>query len=301
LPERVARLARLEREAEELAASRLSVPLMETVIQRLLDDSAHRAAMVDEVMTARVARWPVVNVLHTLLSPLTSLWRRNVGAAATPAALVESHATIQGRPIASTVAVTFALLQQTHPMIGPLYRQRRLWEDACADAAGEDLQESLAGVMERQREEATTRIARRGIFAPVIRWLLTIGAILWFPIAQPVLEVMLRENWTQTLQGALVLTVQLLGATYLLKSAAFLAIWFVFLWLILRWDTHRRVSTLLSRWRTLDGRDQSLNAASAALAWVDDLLDPIRTAREGEESLVRRTEEWRQSLGKPAA
>jgi hypothetical protein len=69
LPERVQRLQRLQREAEELASSRLGVPILENVVPRLLDDPQHRAAMVDEVMTARVARWPIVNVLHTLLLP----------------------------------------------------------------------------------------------------------------------------------------------------------------------------------------------------------------------------------------
>src|SRR5439155_18113651 len=84
LPERVQRIARLQEEAEELTAARLAGPLLETVIPRLLDDPAHRAGIVDEVMSARVARWPVVNVLHTLLAPLTALWRRNVAAAPTP-------------------------------------------------------------------------------------------------------------------------------------------------------------------------------------------------------------------------
>src|SRR5687768_10119698 len=87
LPERVQRVVRLQREAEELTASRLGVPLLETVVPRLLDDPQHKAAIIDEVMSARVARWPVVNVLHTLLSPITTLWRRNVGTAPTVEAL----------------------------------------------------------------------------------------------------------------------------------------------------------------------------------------------------------------------
>lgn len=295
LPERVARLTRLEREADDLAASRLSVPLLDTVIPRLLDDPAHRAAMVDEVMNARVARWPIVNVLHTLLLPVTSIWRRNVGAAPTPGALVDAYASIQGRPIAPAVTTTFALLQQSHPSVGELYRHRRLWDESPAELAAYELRETLTDVLARQRAEATARIARGGIIAPLFRWLLTIGAVLWFPIVQPVLEVMLKDNWTQSMQSALLLTVQLLGAAYLLKSAAFLAIWFVFLWLVLRWDTQRKVSRLLSRWRTIEEKDRLLSAASAVLAWVDDLLEPIRTARQREESLARRSEQVREA------
>src|SRR5687768_16307925 len=49
LPERVQRLARLQRDAEDLASSRLGVPILESVVPRLLDDPQHRAAIVDEV------------------------------------------------------------------------------------------------------------------------------------------------------------------------------------------------------------------------------------------------------------
>ncbi len=306
LPERVARLARLQREAEELAASRLSVPLLENVIPRLLEDPAHRAAMVDEAMNARVAHWPVVNMLHTLLSPLTSLWRRNVGAAPTTEALIDTYSTLGGRSVPAAVAATFALMQQSHPMIGPLYRQQRLWEEVPAAAAGDHLGDTLASVLRRQRAAATETFATcRNPLLALWRWLLTVGAIVWFPIVQPVLELALSDSLAHTLRGGLLLAVQLLGAAYLLKSAGFLAIWFVFLWLILRWDTQRRVARMLMRWQivhaTDDGDDTSISAASAALAWVDELLDPLRAAREREESLVLRAETLRQQLDKPAA
>jgi len=298
----VQRLARLQREAEELAASRLSVPLMETAIPRLLDDPGHRAAIVDEAMNARVARWPIVNIIHTLLAPVTGLWRRNVGAAPTPEALVDATATINGRSIPATVAATFALLQQSHPMVGPLYRQQRLWEDSAAELAAGDLRESLVGVLERQRSDALQRFTLNGWFMTLVRWLLTIGALLWFPIVQPVLEVMVKNNWMQTIHDATVLAIQVLGAAYLLKSVGFLAIYFLMLWMILRWDTQRRVTKMLTRWRDLDrGQDVMLNPSAAALAWVDELLDPIRSAREREEALVQRADSLRQQLDKPAA
>jgi GTP-binding protein EngB required for normal cell division len=301
LPERVQRLARLQREAEELTSARLAVPVMESVVPRLLDDAQHRAAMVDEVMSARVARWPIVNVLHTLLLPLTSLWRQNVGAAATPESLVDVSLTVQGRPVSAAVQSTFALLQQTHPLVSPLYRGQRLWESAPADAAVLHLRDALTRSLQLQRGEAVKRLARRGVIAPLIRWLLTIGAVLWFPIIQPVLEVILRDGYIQSARGAIVLAVQLLSAAYLLKSAGFLAIWFLFLWLVLRWDTQRKVTRLLHRWRSLDGQDASMNTSAAALAWVDELLDPIRTAREREESLVKRADEARKTLATTAA
>lgn len=301
LPERVQRLARLQRDAEELTGARLGVPILEGIVPRLLDDPQHRAAIVDDVMSARVARWPIVNVIHTLLLPLTSIWRQNVGAAATPETLVDVSLTVQGRPVASTVQSTFALLQQTHPLVSPLYRGQRLWESAAADAAALNLRDALTRALQLQRTEAVARLARRGVLAPLVRWALTLGALLWFPIVQPVLEIFLRDNLIATTRGALILAVQLLSAAYLLKSAGFLAIWFLFLWLVLRWDSHRKVGRLLARWRSLDGHDASMNASAAALRWTDELLDPIRTAREREESLVKRTDEARKTLATAAA
>jgi hypothetical protein len=166
---------------------------------------------------------------------------------------------------------------------------------------GDGLRDALVNALQRQRTEATRRLARRGILMPLVRWTLTVGAVLWFPIVQPVLEVILRDTFVQSTRGALILAVQLLSATYLLKSAAFLSIWFLVLWLVLRWDTYRKVTRLLTRWGALDGRDATLNASSAALAWVDELLDPIRSAREREESLAKRAQAMRAELDKTAA
>jgi hypothetical protein len=199
------------------------------------------------------------------------------------------------------VQATFAQLQQTHPLVSPLYRGQRLWEANVAAGCAMDLRDALTGALQQQRAQAIKRIARRGIIAPLVRWLLTIGAVLWFPIVQPVLEVMLKDHFVQTVRDGLILAVQLLGAAYLLRSAGFLAIWFLFLWLVLRWDTHRRVARLLGRWRGLDSRDATVNPSAAVLAWADELLDPIRSARDREESLVRRAEEIRQTLNQPAA
>ena len=171
-----------------------------------------------------------------------------------------------------------------------------MWESNAADAATLHLRDALTRSLQLQRTEAVKRIARRGVIAPLIRWLLTIGAVLWFPIIQPVLEVILRDGYISSIRGAIVLAVQLLSAAYLLKSAGFLAIWFLFLWLVLRWDTQRKVARLLTRWRSLDGQDASMNTSAAAMAWVDELLDPIRTAREREESLVKRADAARKTL-----
>lgn len=303
LPERVARLKRLEREAEELVASRLTTPLLDDAVPAILDDPTHRAAMVDEVMTARVARWPVVNLVHTLLWPLTTIWRQNVGTAATPDGLVVAQIdALDGRSLSSQVQATFALLHQTHPATALLYRQQKLWEQLHADAASADLRRAMVAALQGQRAEAMDHIARRGILMPLVRWTLTIGAMLWFPLIQPVLEVFLKGGLVQTGTGIALLVVQLLSAAYLLKSAAFLGIYFLVLWLMLRWNTQRRVSRLLSRWRRVgEDSDATVNLAAAVMSWCDELLDPVRVARQREEQLAQKADEAKQKLTEETA
>jgi len=114
---------------------------------------------------------------------------------------------------------------------------------------------------------------------------------LWFPFIQPVLEVFLQNGVIAMNRQALLLIVKILGAAYLLQAAGFLLIWFVFLWAWLRWDTGRRVNRLLTRWRRSAGAgDEQFNLATVTLAWVDDLLDPIRQSRQRTEEIMQRVD-----------
>ncbi len=299
LPARADRFRRLQEEAEELTASRLGVPIIEGSLPRLLDDPAHRLTLIDEVMSQRVARWPLVNVLHAALAPITAIWRRNATNAAAPAAeaLVQLYLDAGDRPLNVRVQTTFALLHQSHPAITTLYRHRRLWDDMAADETSADLRAALSSALQRQREAALRQLAGGGgIIGTFFRVLLTLGALLWFPIVQPLLEAMLQPGVTRTTQELLLLVVQLLGTTYLLTNATFLLIWFAVLWLIIRWNTQRRVNRLLLRWRGTDAHDPSVNLASATLEWIDGLIDPIRLARSRADALVERTESLRASV-----
>jgi hypothetical protein len=200
------------------------------------------------------------------------------------------------------VRTTFALLHQSHPAVAHLYRDRKLWEEFPADEAAADLRQTLTAAVERQRAAAVQRLAGSGgVVRPLLRALLTVGALLWFPFVQPVLETIVVNDWRYTIPQLGLLAVQLLGVTYLLKAVTFLLLWFAILWLLIRWDTQRKVSRLLARWRTTDAADPSLNLASAALEWIDQLIDPIRRARERADDLVRRTNELRASLTRAAA
>ena len=132
--------------------------MIEAAIPRLLDDPQHRLAMIDEVMSARVARWPIVNVLHTLLAPLTALWRRNVGAAPATESLVAAYARRRDRPLAQSRRSRRSpcSTSRTRPS------RRSTATAACGTTsprtnATADLRESFAAALERQRDAVMTR------------------------------------------------------------------------------------------------------------------------------------------------
>ena len=127
------------------------------------------------------------------------------------------------------------------------------------------------------------------------------GALLWFPFVQPFLQEFLEKGPKATLSLPLVF-VRIFGVTSLLQNSAFLIIYFLALWLLIRWDTLRLVDRRLLKWRTAANLDPSLNPAAAVLEWTADLTAPIRSARQSLESLQSRAEAIRKSLGTaPAA
>jgi len=315
LDERAARLERLLREAEEAVAARVGEPLLERAIPRMLDDASARMAMTDEVLRARVARWPLVNLVHTLLSPLLAVWRSNASPAGPrfgaggAESMVETYLGacdgVSGG-VSRLVQTTFAQLRQSQPLVATLYRHNRLWEDMPAELAAGELRRTLATTVERQRDVALQRLSgRNGVVAPLVRWLLTVGALLWFPFVQPVLEGMLKlpeirwDWWTQgrNLAG---LIVGVLSGESLLRNVTFLIIWFTVIWLALRWGTQRRVARFLGRMRSPDERDPSLNLTAQAVQWMEGLLAPLRRSTEQTAALARRAAALEQTSGAAA-
>lgn len=314
LSERAARLARLQQEAEEAVAARIGEPLLERAIPGLLDDPAARLAMTDAVLRERVARWPLVNLVHTLLSPLLAVWRSNVGPGGGRAGAGSADAMVDAYLAASDpsgglprlVQTTFARLRQSQPTVAELYQNNRLWEDMPAELAVGELRRTLAASVERQREVALERLSgRNGIVAPLFRWLLTVGALLWFPFIQPVLQGMLSvkdrwwDIWTHG-QDLARLLIGVLSGESLLKNVTFLILWFVVIWLSLRWSTQRRVGRFLARMRAPAERDASLNLSRQAIQWMDDLLGPVRTRAEHMADVAQRVNAIDPSAGAAA-
>jgi len=94
-----------------------------------------------------------------------------------------------------------------------------------------------------------------------------------------------------------ILAVQVFSAASLLQNAVFLIIWYALIWSLLRWSTRRRVDRLLSRWKSAENADDSLNLTTRTLAWIDGLLEPIHRNRNATEDLVKRVETMRAELG----
>ena len=306
LPQRAARLKRLEASAAELAADRIASPLLDEVIPRLLDDPATRGAMAEEILTERVSHWPLVRLVHTLLSPVFVLLRgaasRNAAPLQTPLGMVEIALKEAGYTDSDLIQTTFAQLRQSEPAFGELYSHNRLWEQMSAEMAASEWRRTIAATIQRQRDAARAMLIRKSNAGAPFRWLLTIGAVLWFPFIQPILEGVLSATdfhvWT--IARKLALLVQVLGVNYLITSAGFLILYFVVLWLALRWNTQRKVARLLGNWQTAQPADRSLDLATQTVEWIENLLSPLRQARQRIESLTERVQSARESLGKAA-
>jgi hypothetical protein len=133
-----------------------------------------------------------------------------------------------------------------------------------------------------------------------LRWLLTVGAVLWFPFIQPILHGVLAVPGTHSIRSLVILTVEVLGVNYLLSSCGFLILYFIALWLALRWNTQRRVARLLGNWQTTAFSDPSLSLPAQTLQWMEQLLAPLRQARQRMESLASRAEAMRDAVAKAA-
>ena len=59
-----------------------------------------------------------------------------------------------GQSIAAQLQTTFALLQQSHPVLSDIYREQKFWESVPAAAADGQLRHALAQTIDVQRTSA---------------------------------------------------------------------------------------------------------------------------------------------------
>jgi hypothetical protein len=243
-----------------------------------------------------------VNVINSVLGPVMLLVRKNLGptpAAGSGEATIDAYLLREGQTLAGLVQTTFAQLQQSSPAVATLYREHKLWEQMDADLAAQDLRRRLSGTLEQQRAALLTRLGGgRNPIAALFRWLLTIGAVLWFPLIQPLLEEISTHDFKWMPLAPAKVLIHIFGATYLLHSAGFLVIYFLVLWAFLRWDTQRRVNRMVERWKNTATRnlDPATSLTGQVVDWLDTLLAPIRQHVSRLESVVARIDAFRTQL-----
>ncbi len=267
----------------------------------ILDDAAYRSVMTEGLFDRRVARWPVVNILHAALSPLLIVIRENAAAGSGfggADSLVDGHLSALQPDVPANIQSAFAQLHQTNPAVADLYTRRKLWESMDAQAAAASLRGQMIETVQRQRQAVLEKLSGgEGCLSPIVRVGLTIGAIVWFPIVQPILMLMLTAGSPlRSLHDAGVMFVEVMSTEVLLKNAVFLLLWHFFLWAMLRWDTRRRVDHLLSDWQSAKNPDAEMNLTTVALRWIDDLTKEIRSAKGTTESLSAKVETLRAEL-----
>lgn len=295
LSQRAEQIGRLEHDAEEIIVSRLGPLVLEQAIPRLRADPGQKMAMLEPVLKLRLSRWPIINALDAFLSPLLSLAQKNLSSASLGSEDPDAYLDRAGA-VSLTVQAAFAQVHQLHPDMGKLYASHRPWEPMHADSAAGELRSRFIRTLQRQREALLELAGGRwaGLLAP-IRWLLTIGAVIWFVLLQPILNVVLQSSAGATLREAALMVVQTLSVTHFYQSAIFLLIWFVGLWILLRFGAQSRVSSILRQWQSA-GIEEELSLEGQSLHWMRGLLEPIRQQRERVESLVDRAKSLQQQL-----
>jgi hypothetical protein len=295
VPAVAARVGRVRDAAADAVAAELAGPLIEEAVQATLGDATTRSKLVEPTVARKVRQWPVVNLLDVAAAPVIALVRKNL--AETPGGTTpDAHLAATGRPVAARVRGVFAELHAQHDEVGDLYVNRRLWQETEAAAAAGSLRHALGKAFDAQRRGVGT-LPRRRWLAPW-RWLLTFGAVVWFPLIQPVAEVFLTllpgggiEADLTDIAGwrDLALTaVSVLSAQHLLDSALFLLIWFVVLWAYLRWAATQKAKHQLGT-----GHD---GLVTAAANWCDDLLAPLEQRAAALGQLAQRAEKMRKAV-----
>ncbi|HRK31908.1 MAG TPA: GTPase domain-containing protein [Tepidisphaeraceae bacterium] len=302
ISDRAARARRVFIEADELVRQRLLAPVMETALPRLLDDPAYRAALVEPAIKRRLSRWPIVGAINTLAAPVMAFIKKSISSAGhmTP---IDAVLQADSTPLSHRISTTFAHLMQTNPMVTATYAHNKLWEEPAALAAAAALRNRLRTTATAQSNAILKQAGgRTGLFAPIVRVLLTIGAIIWFPIAQPIAAAALHAgalDWAAL--GKQIVSV--LSAGHLLQASSFLLIWFAVLWAALRWLAHARAERLIRDWTARDHDAVSqLSFAAQLIDWADDLLAPLeQSSRRLTELADRITAARAQSIDQRAA
>ncbi|MBC7784220.1 MAG: 50S ribosome-binding GTPase, partial [Burkholderiales bacterium] len=161
-------------EAREIVAERLSEPLVDQLSNRLAGDASFRTQIVEPVVRARLAYWPIINVIDAVLGPVVSIVRTGPAVPAIDA--------LAGRDLATHVRGTFADLTRRDPQFLQYFSHNKLWEIDPASRAAATVQQSVEDAIARHQSALTENNSRPTLLTRLLAPVLTIGAARWFPI-----------------------------------------------------------------------------------------------------------------------
>ncbi len=259
--QRLESLVRLEESVKDRINDRLTLPLVDQLATRLEKDGSLKSRIIEPIIRSRLSYWPIINVIDATLGPIV--------AAVSSTSSKPLAAKLAERSVARHVQGVFAELSQQDSRIFDYYQHQKLWEQSAADLAANRIEEKLERAVELHQESLLKTSARPALLTRIIAPIVTIGAALWFPIIQPISEIYLQQTTFEMTRQSMLLIVQLLGASYLIKSIGFLAIYFAALWMYLRWYAGNRMISKLQKTTASD------HPAREIFKWSDELALPV--------------------------
>lgn len=201
-------------------------------------------------------------MIHAALWPVLMLIRTRVSSR-----MVDSS---MGFDLSRELQGVFSRMYQANAQIGEVYADNHLWEPDPARKAVSQLEEQLHNLLRHLQRKAAEQMGKNSRLLAPVRWLITLGALVWFPIVQPLLEALWRqpEQGGHGWQTILLLLVRIVSVGYLIQSVVFLLIWYFIWWLILRWHTQRRVDRLLDE-QSRDEQGAGLRRGRTVASWTN--------------------------------
>lgn len=279
LSERAERLERFLSLAESELRERVGATLYGRTIPRIESDGALRAELTHRVHQFRSGRWPFVNLLDVALGSVARLvqFRSPFRSAETIDRLEPLIAKefSRGNPnLKHRLESTLARIQAAQPDLFKRLSNAGPEKEWNTDKRIAGLQDSFLLVLENRETETERRLLKQSSsWGRLWRLLLTLGAVVWFPLGQPLLLAYLSEEGLRSIPLALV---ALFGVSHLLQSAALLAVYFILLWAIVRWNAGRKVERLFAQWRDPGNSSTETSLYGAAEVWLSDLVLPVR-------------------------
>jgi hypothetical protein len=227
---------------EQLLNAAFGPEVCRSLAGRLLRSRRSAAELADEVMDARVGRWPMLRGMYWLSRWLIRRIGRAVAGAAPdvrrPAAREGDDLTfsVQGRGLAHRLKMLFDRFQSDHDALLNRFRAASRLPEADDQAAR--IEGELAELPQRGDQELIVSLTRD--YRPsLLGRLLVIGVFLWFPFVQPVAEGLLQMaaagmHLTDWLHG-LYKVVAALGPARLLEGLAVVGLVYIAMRSVMTW------------------------------------------------------------------